>query len=574
MASVDNELLLSAAVEAAPDGGTEEAAGQLGRTLAGELFDQLQPVPPVDAVDPVEDMLRAAERTLARHGVQLRVLRTKTACAVVRVRPADPSRKDSCALSKGFLAAIPQLIYGREASLIETTCVTHAADACLFTMLWEPSPPNQAAPEEASSLAGRPGEDDESIESAFLEDHLVTELAGAPPGEQLDAGTAPPQEPQTEDEDSHGELFDEVRFADSAEAPLLETVPVAQDPHPSPAASRPRAAARRPRGPAWLRRRGWLLAALTLAGLAGGYAAASRTRPHYVATVILEVRSGASSTGPGGANDAGALAITYAALIPNDSFVLHRVAAAVHGDVSTVGKSLQATVEAGTSLLAVHYSAPTSASALAGANAVAVALTAGGRGQAAIGSGSLALVSLPAQAGLAQGLRKLGVPFGALAGLVLGAVAVAVGERADRRIDKADDLSAAAGCPASELSGGLDTAELARAASLAAASYEGSLTVVALTERAEAATAQLATDLRSSWLRNELEPRRIEAVPAFGGSAAALAEGRGPTILAVAYGERVVATSEMARRLVAIGRKPVWAVIVPSEKRHVGRRAR
>jgi predicted hydrocarbon binding protein/capsular polysaccharide biosynthesis protein len=520
------------------------AGNALGRLLAAQLFNVLKPVPPVDAVDPVEDMLRAAERSLMRHGLHLRVLRIKPASAVVRATPQGPYSEESCAALRGFLAAVPELVYGREGSVTETTCVGHGAEACMFAIQWETSP----------------AESWEWMDAAVLEDDVAYAAPEVePPAFVAPELLPPPALPEHETEPVPPQ-------ADSVALPHL---PPEEASHET-GASKPQAQLRthRRRAP-WLARRAYLLVLLTVAGIAGGYAAGARSQSHYVASALLEVRSGASSAGPGGANDAGALAITYAALIPDDSSVLHAAASKLGASVSAVAASLTANVESGTSLLSVRYSAPTASAALAGVDTVAKALT-GSHGQAAIGPGSIALVSLPATATLSKGLHSLGLPLGALAGIALGALAVVVAERVDKRIDRAGDLSEAAGCAASELGNGFSTAELARAVSLAGAQREGALTVVALSEGAVPAAERLVSELRSSWLRNELEPRRIEVLRGFGNSAGVLAEGRGPTVLAACHGERIGRAGETSRRLEAIGRKPVWAVLVAGKKRRVG----
>src|ERR1700728_917689 len=64
--------------------------------------------------------------------------------------------------------------------------------------------------------------------------------------------------------------------------------------------------------PPWFRRRWWLLLLCLIAGTGGGYYARTSQTLAYSASAELAVSSGASGAGPGSANDADALAVTYA----------------------------------------------------------------------------------------------------------------------------------------------------------------------------------------------------------------------------------------------------------------------
>src|SRR6516165_3569146 len=50
-----------------------ESLDRLGRQLATDLFEEMRPKDGADNGDPIEDVLRAGEQRLTRHGVQLEV---------------------------------------------------------------------------------------------------------------------------------------------------------------------------------------------------------------------------------------------------------------------------------------------------------------------------------------------------------------------------------------------------------------------------------------------------------------------------------------------------------------------
>src|ERR1039457_1187051 len=123
---------------------------------------------------------------------------------------------------------------------------------------------------------------------------------------------------------------------------------------------------------------------------------------------------------------------------------------------SAVARSLSVTVESGTSLLLLDFSAPTPAQAGAGADAAARAVASNTPLTAAIAAGSVAIVNVPNVAHRQGTLHKYGIVFGGFLGLVVGVILVLAAERADPRIDDAVSMANAAGCRAALVQNDLD----------------------------------------------------------------------------------------------------------------------
>jgi hypothetical protein len=68
--------------------------------------------------------------------------------------------------------------------------------------------------------------------------------------------------------------------------------------------------------PPWFKRHWWVLILCIVAGTSGGVVASGSQKVMYSASAELIVASGASVAGPGPANDAIALALTDASIVP------------------------------------------------------------------------------------------------------------------------------------------------------------------------------------------------------------------------------------------------------------------
>jgi capsular polysaccharide biosynthesis protein len=329
----------------------------------------------------------------------------------------------------------------------------------------------------------------------------------------------------------------------------------------------PRAVTRRSRtGAPWLRRRGWMVALAVLAGAVGGWFTGARHATSYQAQATLIVQSGATQAGPGNANDALSLAITYSAVIPTDVTLLRTSARTLGTTESDVAAHVSSSVQTGTSVLLVSYTAPTPAQAEKGARAVARATTSDPAVSRTIPAGSVQIVHLPTTAAAADTLKKYGAPIGALLGLALGLIVVVAAERADPRIDDTEALAAAADSPVTAVPGEVTDAELARAIGLRGSSGDD-MTIVPLTAVEEKAGAALAERLRRCW---PVEAAGINVVsgPAFDGGGVDLARGEGPTILVVGSGTAQRSVRSSVERLRLLGRAPVWSVLVRRVRSH------
>jgi hypothetical protein len=118
------------------------------------------------------------------------------------------------------------------------------------------------------------------------------------------------------------------------------------------------------------------------------------------------VQSGSGRTGPGSANNANALAVTYSALISTDSTIVNSAARSLGVSPSTLSRRISVSVETGTAVMLLKYSAPTEAAAVRGAQTVAHAV--GGTAGAAL-SGAASLLR-GEMAGLSESLRQAGPP--------------------------------------------------------------------------------------------------------------------------------------------------------------------
>lgn len=314
---------------------------------------------------------------------------------------------------------------------------------------------------------------------------------------------------------------------------------------------------------AWLRRRAWLVALGVIAGSGGAYLASAHHAPSYSATAVLVVRVGASPTGPGSANDALALAITDAALLPSDQSVVNQVASDLHLPVASVSHDIVAQAVAGTALLQVHFSAASPTTAVAGANDVAAAVTGPRPNDLAIANGSVAEVARAKTASSSSSLYKHALPLGAVLGLLLGIGMALAAERADRRIDEAQALHDAAGCPVTVVPGEISPVELSRAIKHAAGS--GAVTLVPLRRTQFEAARQLARELGGAGglgagAAGDTDEQFRVTMP-FADAPDAAGKREGPVVLVVGTGERMRVVHEVAGRLRLLGRAPLWSIL-------------
>jgi len=315
----------------------------------------------------------------------------------------------------------------------------------------------------------------------------------------------------------------------------------------------------------WLRRRWWVVLMMILAGLAGGTVVTKGHVGSYSAEDLLEVRPGNTPASPGGAEEASALAVTYAALVPSDTAVTNVIAKRLGVAASSVSAGLSATAEAGTSLFVVTYTAPSASGAVAGANEAGAVLASAAPPGLAIVERSVAVVRTATSAKRGRDMRLYGEVGGGVGGLLLGIVFLLALERTDARVDDPEDAAEACGCPATRFPGGMSARELAVAVSRSAVPalpQAGPVTVVPLSVGALRSAERLGRLLASSWPQRGAAPV-VPVVAPYSESPEALSEGTGPTILAACVGEPVRSLAAATARLRLLGREPVFVVVCP-----------
>lgn len=306
-----------------------------------------------------------------------------------------------------------------------------------------------------------------------------------------------------------------------------------------------------------LRRRGWIVPVIVCCAAAVAYLVAATRPTSYTAESIAVVSSGASRLGPGAANDALALARTYAGAIPVDADILKRVSAAVGRPEADVERGIAVGNDTGTSLLRLDYTDDEKARAVAGAAALVRAVRGAPRASA-IGRGSVRVVRVADSAVRQAGDTARAVPVGAALGLVLALVLMGAWERSDPRVDDDEDLRAAFAGPVTELrhlSPGAVRA-LRERWSMLAGGTTPTVALVPAARRSRRAAARIAEQLGG-------EPGFLAAGPPGEADAGELAAVRSDLVVLVSRpGTPVRAVRRAEAALEQFDRAPAWAVLV------------
>jgi capsular polysaccharide biosynthesis protein len=499
-------------------------------------------------------LLDAARDLLAAVGVKFEVLTIDEYSAMLVSGPTTDqiSVQTACDLSRRALTQVASTLGGPQTKLVELRCGQQSEWPCTFSLEWgNPRPvtlPADAIPSLEMLIAGQ--DYDRSLQLEARTD-VEAESAEAPP-------------PDAEGPPAPGTWLEPVETAPQAE--------ITSRPHPGWLTVRNwlavpgRFAVPRWVGvPPWLRRRWRLLVLCAVAGLAGGFLARVSQSPMYSASSEIVVATGAGEQGPGDANDAVALALTDASILPSDQALLHTVSHQIGMSTSAVSQHLSASVEAGTSVVIVSFQSSDPRAAIKGANAVARAVTSVNEESSAIPNGSLALVQLATGTSSSGTLRKYGIPLGALLGLMIGFIFILAIERADPRADDVEDLAQATGTAATAYPGPVTLTELAQLIGRASSGAFTATLVPLSDEEVPDATA-----LRDEWLAgSDHQSFAFDVAGPVGSASYPLTRGMGPTVIVVKEEARLREVKESVQRLELLGRRPVWAVLAveagPSE---------
>jgi capsular polysaccharide biosynthesis protein len=276
----------------------------------------------------------------------------------------------------------------------------------------------------------------------------------------------------------------------------------------------------------------------------------------YSASAEIAVVSGASGAGPGSPNEADALALTYASIIPLDQFEMQQVADSTGLPLHTVTKNVSAVAVSGTSAIILSFKAASKTQAIKDVNLFAQVVTIG-EARSVMPRRSLAEVNLATSASSSGELRKFGIPLGIILGLLIGVIAVLAIERADPRVDDVEDLAAITGTAVTLFPGTIQQIEMARSIALAGKG-SSDVTLVPLSKSEEAKTEYL-------WIyltRGVDQSPTFKFVGAGRSRHAELAEETGPTVLVVKPNTRSRFVHASVLRLHMLQRDPVWAVLV------------
>ena len=323
--------------------------------------------------------------------------------------------------------------------------------------------------------------------------------------------------------------------------------------------------------PAWLRRRGWLLAISVLVGSFAGLMVGATTPTSYTAVATLVVPTGASGgqsqtvtgstvTGPptpGDAYGAQQLAIADAAVIRSDNGLLTSAAARLNVPLDTLTERLSVSVETGTPVVLIGYTAPTKADAVRGVNAIGSAIVKSERtNNSLIPTGTLNVVQLATSASGRGLFAKYGFEIGLVLGLLIGCILVLVAERVDPRADTSTDVSQVFRGSVASLPSELSLLEFGHAVLSSSAARSG-VTLAPLRWWDVPAAHHI-----EETLGHEFPDRRVDVSTGLEEGMAHRLRDDSAVVLIVRSGEQLRAVGDALERLRLVGTAPQWIALL------------
>ncbi len=174
------------------------------------------------------------------------------------------------------------------------------------------------------------------------------------------------------------------------------------------------------------------------ANAAAADSAAQGVAPSLSVSPFAKKRNNAYQ-GPGLAEQANALALTFAGLIPNDQAILRAASRRLGRSTNDIQGRLTVSNDASTSILRVAYDGASRAEALLGATTIARAVSGSHPATGAIPPGALMLIRLPTSTTSAYTTATL-LGVGAALGIALGLLLVVVRNRANPRLGAPRDI--------------------------------------------------------------------------------------------------------------------------------------
>ncbi len=312
--------------------------------------------------------------------------------------------------------------------------------------------------------------------------------------------------------------------------------------------------------PAWLTRRGWGLVAAILAGAIGGLTYGASTHPEYAAQAVLAVPAGATATAPGDTPDAEALAITYATVFQNDGALLSPAAAQLGVSLNELTHHLSVSVETGTSLLLLRYTAPNPSEAIRGVNTIATAVVNQRHASNVVPKDTVNFVQLATSASQNGALARYSVEIGVLLGLLVGSILLLVAERIDPRADRSADIARVFDLPVAAIPTELSVPEFGHAVA-SATTPESTITLAPLRRADVPATKSITRTLVNGLFLSASGPRLMVSDALEEGLAYRLST-TAALVLVVRCGERMRAVGDALERLRLMGTSPAWVLLL------------